>query len=314
MTCILPGQCSNLFLQHGYTTFYHIILGNITTFLQNDPIRTFYVIDLLFPVIASIPLYYLFKKYTQSTIWSQLGVFLSLSVFVMGGYDFVFFIPQTFALLLFLMILRDRNLSISKLILSSLFLVSTHFVIGVMFSGFLWFKFLIIDRLSSKKEIRGYYVILGLTFVFFVLANIAGFSIEKFIQTDATKVIGSFTNPYYPNNIRTFGEILGPVWLLVVLAYITSLIDGENSKATLLSTSFIALCSIAYFLAPTYANKFTIGIGVYTIMLIIPFIQRIRFNNLFKGLLLIILPLIFFKLFHSVQKISSLLHTIKRNC
>jgi len=25
--CILPGQCSNLFLQHGYTTFYHIILA-----------------------------------------------------------------------------------------------------------------------------------------------------------------------------------------------------------------------------------------------------------------------------------------------
>jgi len=294
MTCILPGQCSNLFLQHGYTTFYHIILGNITTFLQNDPIRTFYIIDLLFPVIASIPLFYLFKKYTRSTIWSQLGVFLSLSVFIIGGYDFVFFIPQTFAFLLFLMILKDQNLSVFGLIISSLLLISTHFVMGVMFAGFLWFKFLIIDKLNTKKERRVYYLILGLTFVFFVLANIAGFSIEKFIQTDATKVIGSFTNPYYPNNIKAFGEILGPVWLLVALAYITNLIDGEDSKSALLSTSFITLCGIGYFLAPTYANKFTIGIGVYAVMLIIPFILRIRFNNIFKALILLILPLIFF--------------------
>lgn len=293
ITCLLPGQCSNLFLQHGYTTFYHTILGNITTFLQNDPIRTFYVIDILYPVIASIPLYYLFKKYTRSTLWSQLGVLLSLLVFVMGGYDFIFFIPQTFALLLFLMILKDRNLSLSGLILSSILLLSTHFVMGVMLAGFLWFKFLVIENLNKKKEVKIFYLILGLTVLFFALANIAGFSVEKFIQNDATKVIGSLTNPYYPNNIKAFGEILGPIWLLVILAYITNTIDGDDRKSSMIGISFIALCSIAYFLAPTYANKFTMGIGVYSVILIIPFILKLRFNNIFKLLLLIILPSVF---------------------
>lgn len=298
MTCLLPGQCSNLFLQHGYTTFYHTILGNIAVFLQNDPARTFYLLDILFPIIASIPLYYLFKKYTRHTLWSQIGVFLTLSVFVIGGYDFVFFIPQTFTFFLFLMMLKDRNLSVSGLIVSSLLLISTHFVIGTMLAGFLWFKFLILDNLKTKKEIRIYYLILGLTLLFFILANIAGFSVEKFLQADSTKVIGSLTNPYYPNNLKAFWDILGPIWLLVFLAYITNTIEGEDSKSSLTSVSFIALCSTAYFLAPTYANKFTLGIGVYAVLLIIPFILKIRFNNLFKVLLLIILPVIFFANFY----------------
>lgn len=302
ITCLLPGQCSNLFLQNGYTTFYHTILGNIAVFLQNDPVRTIYLLDMLFPVIASIPIYYLFKKYTRSTLWSQLGVFLSLSVFITGGYDFVFFIPQTFAFFLFLMILKDRNLSIPGLMISSILLISSHFVIGTMLAGFLWFKYLIIDNLRKKKEIQIYYLISGLTLLFFILANIAGFSIEKFIQGDSTKVIGSLTNQYYPNNLETFWDILGPVWLLLLLVYLANTVEGEDSKSSLISISFITLCSIGYFLAPTYANKFTLGIGVYAVILIIPFILKIRFNYLFKILLLTMLPFVFFTNFYIQYK------------
>ena len=74
------------------------------------------MLDLLLPIIASIPLFYIFKKYTKSNLWSQLGVFISLSVFVTGAYEFIFFIPQTLTFLLFLMALREDNITAKQLI------------------------------------------------------------------------------------------------------------------------------------------------------------------------------------------------------
>jgi hypothetical protein len=278
MICLLPGQCSNLFLQEGYTTFYHIILGFQTTFIQTDSVKTFYVMDLILPVIASIPIYYIFKKYTANTMWSQLGVLLSLLVFVMGGYDFIFFIPQTFALLLFLMIFKDKDLNIWQLILSTLLLVGSHFIIGTFLSGLLWAKFLIIDNLKNRKEVKIYYLILLLSLFFFVLANIAGFSVEKLIQGDSVKVIGSLTNPYFPHNLETYLKILGPSWIIIVLAYFTNLFERDNNKSSIISATFIIIGTICYFLAPTYANKFTIGIGVFSSILLISFISNLNWK------------------------------------
>ncbi|MHC1716951.1 MAG: hypothetical protein AB9915_03670 [Candidatus Dojkabacteria bacterium] len=291
--CVLPSQCSNLFLQEGYTTFYHIILGNLTVFLQNDPIKTFYILDLVFPLVASIPLFYIFKRYTANTMWSQLGVLLSLSVFVMGGYDFIFFIPQTFALLLFLMIFKDRRLNLFKLLLASVLLISTHFIIGAFFAGLLLFKYFIIDNLKNRKEVKIYYLILLLSLFFFVLANIAGFSVEKLIQGDAVKVIGSLTNPYFPNNIPVYLQILGPIWIFILIAYLSNLLGKDTHKSSMISMSFIVIGTICYFLAPTYANKFTIGIGVFSSILLISFLSKLNLKFFSKLLVSISLVGIF---------------------
>ncbi len=288
--CILPGQCSNLFLQEGYTTFYHLILGYITTFIQTDPIKTFYVLDLLLPVVSSIPLYYIFKKYTANTMWSQLGVLLSLLVFVMGGYDFIFFIPQTFALLLFLMIFKDREMNFPKLLLASVLLISSHFIMGTFFAVLLLIKYVVVDNLKNRKEVKIYYLILLLSLFFFVLANIAGFSVEKLIQIDAVKVIGSLTNPYFPHNLETFALILGPSWILIALAYFSNLFEKDTKKSSLISITFIVISTICYFLAPTYANKFTIGIGVFSSILLISFLSNLNwkfFPKLFISIALI---------------------------
>lgn len=288
--CILPGQCSNLFLQEGYTTFYHLILGYITTFIQTDPIKTFYVLDLLLPVVSSIPLYYIFKKYTANTMWSQLGVLLSLLVFVMGGYDFIFFIPQTFALLLFLIIFKDREMDFPKLLLASVLLISSHFIIGTFLSVLLLIKYVVVDNLKNRKEVKIYYLILLLSLFFFVLANIAGFSVEKLIQIDAVKVIGSLTNPYFPHNLDTFALILGPSWILIALAYFSNLFEKDTKKSSLISITFIVISTICYFLAPTYANKFTIGIGVFSSILLISFLSNLNwkfFPKLFISIALI---------------------------
>ena len=295
--CILPGQCSNLFLQHGYTTFYHIILGNLTVFIQNNPIKVFYILDLIFPLVASIPIYYIFKKYTANRLWSQIGVILSLSVFVMGGYDFVFFIPQTFALLLFLLVLRDNNLKFGQLLLVSVLLVSSHFIIGAFFSALLWFKYIFIDNLRKTTEIKIFYMVLLLSIFFFILANIAGFSVERLIQTDATEVIGSLTNPYFPNNLTVYSQILGPIFVLLGVAFVTNIFERISKKSSIIAISFLSIGTICYFLAPTYANKFTIGFGFFSALLIVSFLSSLNlkfFSKLFFSIPLITVFLVNF--------------------
>lgn len=280
--CFLPGECSNLFLQHGYTTFYHIVLGNIVTFLGNDSVKTFYVLDIVFPLVASIPIYMTFKKVTKSTLWSQLGVLLTLLTFVMGGYDFLFFIPQTLALYLFILTFKERKISTLQLVLISLLLFSTHFIIGSIFIGYLWFRSLIIQRLKSKKEKNIFLLLLALSVLFFAVANIAGFSVEKLIQQDALKVVGSATNAYYPNNLLIYFQNVGAGWLLILVAYIGILFKKEKSELMLSLFSFLSFGVIFFLLAPTYANKFAIGLGFFASLIVINYIWSLGFKPIIK--------------------------------
>ncbi len=290
--CLLPGQCSNLFLQHGYTTFYHIILGNFSTFMGSDPIKTFYVLDIIFPLIVSIPIYLKLKEITKSTLWSQLGVLLALLTFVMGGYDFVFFIPQTFALYLLILTLREKDLKLPQLFFISMLLISTHFVIGAVFAGYLWFRFLIIKNLKTRKEKTIFLLLLLLSVIFFCLANIAGFSTEKLLQKEAVETVGSLTNAYYPNNLTVYIQNLGAGWLLILVAYLSVLLNRKRDMEDLSFLSFIAFGIIFYFLAPTYANKFAIGLGFFSSILIIKYIWKLGFKPIMKiALFMLLIPI-----------------------
>ena len=289
LLCILPGQCSNLFLQHGYTTFYHVIFGNLSTFIGTNPIKTFYVLDMVFPLVVSIPIYLKLKEITKSTLWSQLGVLLALLTFVMGGYDFVFFIPQTFALYLLILTLQEKELKPPQLFLISILLISTHFIIGTLFAGYLWFRFLVVKNLKTKKEKTIFLLLLVLSVIFFCLANIAGFSTEKLLQTGAVEVIGSLTNAYYPNNLTVYIQNLGAGWLIVLLAYLSVLLNRKRDMEDLSLLSFMAFGMIFYFLAPTYANKFAIGLGFFSTILIIKYLWKLGFRPIIKIVLFMLL-------------------------
>jgi hypothetical protein len=282
MLCLLPGNCSNLFLQHGYTTFYHIVFGNLSTFLGTNPIKTFYILDIIYPLIISIPLFMIFKKTTRSNFWSILGVLLSLLTFVMGGYDFIFFIPQTFALYIFILAFKEKKLTFSKLIVTSLLLVSTHFIIGTVLALYLWFRFLVVKNLKSGKEKTIYLILLLSTVIFFVLLNVAGFSIEKMLQVEAVKVVGSLTNAYYPHNINIFLQNLGAGWLLVLIAFISLVLQKRKNEIDIALFTFITFGTVFYFLAPTYANKFVIGIGFFSSIIIVRYIRSLSFKPFVK--------------------------------
>jgi hypothetical protein len=265
----------------------------MVSFLGTDPIKTIYIIDVLFPIIASIPLFYIFRDFTKSTIWSQIGVLFSLLVFVMGGYDFVFFIPQTFALFLFLLIYREKKLNKTMFILSAILLVSTHFIIGTYLAGFLYIKHFILKHIDRKKEVKIFYLILLISVIFFTLANIAGFSFEKLVQAEDIDIIGSLTNPYYPNNLSVFWQILGPMWLFVIVIFITNLLERKLSRIYLEGITYIAMITVVYFLAPTYANKFTIGVGFFSSLLIIKFLSTLKMGIFLKSFVLTALLVIF---------------------
>ncbi len=285
LLCFLPSQCSNLFLQHGYTTFYHIILGNFSTFIGVDTVKSFYVLDIVFPLVASIPIYLKLKEITKSTIWAQLGVLLALLTFVMGGYDFVFFLPQTLALYFLVLILQEKELKLPQLIFATLLLLPTHFIVGPLFAGYLWFRFLIVKNLRNNKEKTILLLLLALSVFFFCLVNIAGFSVEKLLQSDTLKVVGSATNPYYPSNISAYIQNLGAGWILVFLAYISVLIQKRKKEEDLALLSFITFGIIFYFLAPTYANKFGIGLAFFATVLVIKYLWTLGFKPMMKIIL-----------------------------
>jgi hypothetical protein len=231
----------------------------------------------------------IFKKVTKSTLWSQLGVLLTLLTFVMGGYDFVFFIPQTFALYLFLLVMQEEKLSVVQRILVSIMLFSTHFIIGTVFVGYLWFKALIVDKVKKRKESTLLLLFLLLSVCFFFLANVAGFSIEKLIQQDTIEIIGSLTNTYSPNNLYVYLQNLGAGWFLVAIAYIATLLQKRREKYLLSFFTFISFGAIFYFLAPTYANKFAIGLSFFATLVVIRYLQSLGFKPLIKSLLFAVL-------------------------
>lgn len=283
--CILPAQCSNLFLQHGYTTIYHTILGFITTFSNTNPIRVFFMLDLVLPFVASIPLYSLFRRNIGNRFWAMVGVLTTLLVFVMGAYDFVFFVPQTFALLLFLFIYQERRLTPFKMILGTLLLISSHFIIGTFLAILLWLQFFTVKIFDTTKSKNVTVIMLLVTAVFFVLANIAGFSVEKLIQMDSVNVIGGVTNPYFPNNILAYLSVLGPIFLLLLISIVYFFITKRKELPSYLAIEYILVTTTAYFLAPTYANKFLIGTGIFASILIFRMTSDFNFRPIFKGLI-----------------------------
>ena len=288
--CLLPGQCANLFLKQGYTTFYHVILGNLAVFLPNDPAKTFFMLDLVYPLVASIPLYSLFKRITRKVFWSQLGVLLSLLVFVTGGFDFAFFIPQTLALLLFITIFCEEKMNLGKLAITTLLLIPIHFIFGTLFAFYLWLKHYIVDHIKTKGETRVYIIILLSFVAFTLLTNITGFSIEKTLQLEDVRAIGGITNLAFPDNIVAYLGSLGAGWIYVVISLLGISLYTVRSRKALSALTFLVLGLGFFFLAPTYANKFALGLGVFSSILIIAYLSTL--NLKIMGKLLISLSLI----------------------
>ncbi|MCA9381086.1 hypothetical protein KC678_02380, partial [Candidatus Dojkabacteria bacterium] len=112
--CTIPNDCSNLFLQVGYSTFYHFILGTVGSFTANNLNAVFYVLDFVWLLVFGIVVYKLFIKNLKNQTYAVIGAFLTTLIFTTGAYENIFFLPQTLSFILFLIILSSNKLNFLK--------------------------------------------------------------------------------------------------------------------------------------------------------------------------------------------------------
>lgn len=271
--CLLPGQCSNLFLQHGYTTFYHTILGFLTRFSNESATSFFYTLDLVFPIFIGSMTYSLLLKHFKKIGLALIGAIVFIFTFNNGSYDSVFFLPQSFAFLLFLNFLFEKKLKVTTAILASILMIASHFVIGAFLSILLLTK-LIFSSLKKQQQIFVTKVA-TVTVVFFFLANLGGLSVEKLIQFEQLGKLGGLTNSYFPYNLLDLFNVLGFLWIPMLFAIFK--MKGRESRTFYL---LLIVSLISYLLAPTYANKFLIGVGLYGAFLLVSLLVDAKFTKL----------------------------------
>src|SRR5690606_35247572 len=132
-------------------------------------------------------------KIFKNDLISSFIVAFSTLTFVNGAYEFSLLIPQTFTFYLFLQLLSSKKLNLIGLILGSIFLILTHFVMGSFLVLILIFKILILKKL---KEMYGHINKLNFViYIFFLvtaltlLLNISGFSFESYLQQNEIEYI-----------------------------------------------------------------------------------------------------------------------------
>ena len=121
------------------------------------------------------------------------------------------------------------------------------------------------------------------------IANLRGFSVEKLLQQTDIEQLGFYTNLYYPQNLLFILKQYGPLLIPFIISTIYIFLKKKSSTISLFSISYLSLCLIAYFLGPTYANKFFIGSSVFMVFNILILLTDLQLKRFFKILLLLIL-------------------------
>lgn len=295
LLCIVPSQCSNLFLQDGYTTIFHTIWSALSGNMFNSLVKTYFVIDIIWPVILSSIVYkyaiLLFKK----DIYAVLSIGIASLSFANWSYEFNFLIPQTFTFFLFLNVITQKRLDYRKIVFTCIILLLSHFVLGAFLSVILIIKFVILKRIKKayKKMVRLNFVIL-LSFLAILLAlllNVAGFSIESVLQQNEVSYIGGTTNMPFPKNIQLLTAPLGFSILLLLAGVLYYFSNKKKNFEVFFSIVYICINIAVFLLAPTYAGKFLIGFGIFGSVLIVNYLKSIefKFNIQLAGVILIII-------------------------
>ncbi|MEO6729039.1 MAG: hypothetical protein ABIM99_03895, partial [Candidatus Dojkabacteria bacterium] len=225
-----------------------------------------------------------------------LGAVLASLIFVNGAYDFIFFLPQTFTFFLFLNFLISKRLNWKKLVIASILLILTHFVIGTILAFILIIKYLIIDLelldLEHKSNFRVITLFMGLITLFTILLNLAGFSFESIYQANEIAFIGSATNLAPPDNYTFVINILGTGIILFAISAIFFFFQRKHNTLITFSIIYILINLALFFISPTYANKFLIGFGIFSSVVIINYLKEFKFTSakaaiLFTGLVIV---------------------------
>ncbi len=283
----------NISAAHEYSILmYHTLLNMITTSFSLPYHLVSYFTDLCFTLIFSLIVFKFFLKY-YSSLWAILGTALTLLVFDTLAYTPHFFLPQTLAFLFFLKILTDKKLTLGELFLSTMLLILTHFSIGIFLAILLFTKHFYFEKKlkkKGKKKPRFLFLETFLLFSFVALLNAAGFSIEKYFQTETIRWFGNLTNPDFTGNFLLLFNLLGASWLLLLYACFKILRKKKGTIAELIGYFGLSLSLIIYFLSPAFASQFLLGLGFFSSLLVISLLSSLNSSKYIKiGLFTIIL-------------------------
>lgn len=299
--CILPSSCSNIFLQNGYTTFYHTVLSFLTTFSGNNLEKSIYTIDIIWGILGILIVFVLLKNIFKRVDLAILGSLFASLIFINGAYEFNFFLPQTFAFFLFLNFLISKNLNWKKIIIASVLLILTHFIIGSVLAFILILKYLLIDRklldLESSWNFKTLTIFTALITVFTLLLNLAGFSFENSYQTSEVAYVGSSTNLAPPGNYSFVINLLGTGLILFIIALVFYFIEKKHETLITFSVIYILINLSLFFISPTYANKFLIGFGIFSTIIIINYLKEFKFTATKSAIIMICLVIVFLQPF-----------------
>lgn len=288
--CILPGQCSNLFLKEGYSTFYHVIFSFLTGWSNFDISKTMFVLDFTWSVVFSIVLFKIFKSSLGNTLFSVLGVLGTLLIFINGAYEYSLFIPQTFAFFIFSVAISIKpKISFWQLLVLIILLFFSHFIIGTYLIILLLIRELIFKRyLSKNPNEKGMVVFMSiLIFIFTLILAWLEFRIESTIQINDLLVIGSNTNGDFEQHLEFLFANLS-YFTVLILPLVFFVLKQKNNSANSFAIVYLLIASSIYLLRPTYANKFIIGGGIFFILLLLNYIKSLKLENSVKILLILI--------------------------
>jgi hypothetical protein len=275
--CLVPNQCSELFIQVGYTTVYHTVLGFLTKFSNTSPIHAIFMIDIIYPILIAILVFNFLKKFSKNLLFVSIMTLASILIFTNGSYETTFFLPQTFTFLFFLLALNIKKLNTKLLLPIGIIMILTHFIIGAYLFFLLLIKYLIVD-IFSKKNIEVFYKYIFffaiLTPLILLLANSSGFTIETAFQGEATKMVGGLTNLPFPENIFKYLKIWGGAIMFLLFSIFFQ--KDKKNRWYIYSVTYLSITLCVFLLAPTYATKFLIGSGIFSIVLMLKYLDTLE--------------------------------------
>jgi hypothetical protein len=290
--CLTPNACSSLFKKLGYTSFFHTIQTVLTVGNNINLSIAETSFNIAFLIVITLAIFSFFQKHFKDDETSFTAALIATTVFEIGAYSFNFLIPQTFALLLFINILAEEKLTWTKTLLSIPFLLASHFIFGPYFLVLLLlYNIFFNDDIDQKSRelAKTVSLILLLGVVITFIANLRGFSIEKVIQKADIEQLGFYTNLYRPKNLLFVAKQYGPLILPFLISAIYQLFNKKSQNILLFSISYVSISLIAYFLGPTYANKFLIGSSIFMTFCIVSTLISLEFKRFFKISLLLLL-------------------------
>jgi hypothetical protein len=276
----MPATYSTTFTGQGYPIImYHTFLYMLSNAFSFPYHLVGYFVDILLTLMCSLVLFKFFLKYFGS-FWAVIGTALAILTFENLAYTAHFFIPQTFAVLLFLIILGNKSLNLSKVLIASIILIVTHFLIGPFLAIFLLIKYFYFEKKLLNKDNQNHNFLFMesfLLFSFIILLNAAGFSIERYFQKATTGWFGNLSNPEFFNKLPVLFNLLGAIWILLIPALVRILLKKKREMPELIGYFGILLTLSIYFLSPTFASKFFLGFGFFASLVIISWFRNINF-------------------------------------